>query len=81
MNLAAQRFVQSLNRHLVWVVVLKVLVLTALWWAVVRDQRVSVDADAAARLLGVAQAASEAPLQASAPTPDVRDTRTRSHDQ
>lgn len=66
MNLAAQRFVQSLNRHLVWVVVIKVLVLTVLWWALVRDQRVSVDADAAARLLGVAPAASGAPSRASA---------------
>jgi cytoskeletal protein RodZ len=38
-----------LVRHLVWVVVIKLIVLVALWWWFVRDQRVTLDATAAAQ--------------------------------
>lgn len=40
-----------LVRHLVWVVVIKLLALGGLWWAFVRDQRVSADAAAATQHL------------------------------
>lgn len=39
---------RSLLRDVGWVLVLKLLVLTALWWAFVRDQRVEVQADSPA---------------------------------
>lgn len=41
-----------LVRHLVIAVALKLVVLTGLWWAFVRDERVGVDADRAAAHLG-----------------------------
>ena len=42
-----------LLRKLATVLVIKLLVLTGLWWGFVRDQRVSVDTDAAAvQMLG-----------------------------
>ncbi|MCK6394732.1 cytochrome oxidase putative small subunit CydP [Zoogloea sp.] len=31
-----------LRRHLAWVIVLKLVLLTALWWGFIRDARVSV---------------------------------------
>jgi hypothetical protein len=43
-----------LVRHLVIAVALKLVVLTGLWWAFVRDERVGVDADRAAAHLGTA---------------------------
>jgi len=48
MNAAQDRLV----RHLVIAVALKLVVLTGLWWAFVRDERVGVDADRAAAHLG-----------------------------
>ena len=42
---------QRLVRHLVWVIVNKLLALAALWWVFVRDQRVSADAAAATQHL------------------------------
>ena len=45
---------KTLVRKLAIVLLLKLLVLLALWWIFVREQRVTVDADAAAtQLLGV----------------------------
>lgn len=45
---------KTLVRKLAVVLLLKLLVLLALWWIFVREQRVAVDADAAAtQLLGV----------------------------
>jgi len=41
-----------LVRHLVIAVALKLVVLTGLWWAFVRDERLGVDADLAAAHLG-----------------------------
>jgi hypothetical protein len=41
-----------LVRHLVIAVALKLVVLTGLWWAFVRDERVGVNADRAAAHLG-----------------------------
>jgi hypothetical protein len=41
-----------LVRHLVIAVALKLVVLTGLWWAFVRDERLGVDADRAAAHLG-----------------------------
>jgi hypothetical protein len=41
-----------LVRHLAIAVVLKLVVLTALWWAFVRDERVGVDVDRAAAHMG-----------------------------
>ncbi len=38
---------RRLVRHLAWVVVIKLLVLVALWWGFVRDQRVNPDVAAA----------------------------------
>lgn len=43
---------RRLVRHLAIAVALKLVVLAALWWAFVRDERVSVDAEAAAAHLG-----------------------------
>ena len=45
-----------LLRHLVIAVVLKLVVLTALWWAFVRDERVSIDVERAAAHLGATTA-------------------------
>lgn len=39
---------RRLLRHLVVAILLKLVVLTALWWALVRDERVSVDSGRAA---------------------------------
>jgi len=45
---------KTLVRKLVIVLLVKLVVLLALWWIFVREQRVAVDADAAAtQLLGV----------------------------
>ncbi|MFT7774077.1 cytochrome oxidase putative small subunit CydP [Roseateles sp.] len=44
---------RRLVRHMVWVAVIKLLVLTGLWWGFVRGQRVSPDADATAQHLAV----------------------------
>jgi len=41
-----------LLRHLATAVVVKLLVLTVLWWAFIRDGRVGVDAERAAAHLG-----------------------------
>ena len=41
-----------LVRHLAIAVALKLVVLTALWWAFVRDERVGVDVDRAAAHMG-----------------------------
>lgn len=38
----------QLARHLAWVVVIKLVVITGLWWAFVKGQHVTVDADHAA---------------------------------
>jgi hypothetical protein len=47
---------RRLLRHLTVAVVLKLVVLAALWWAFVRDARVQVDADtAAARVTAAVQ--------------------------
>lgn len=48
MNAAQDRLV----RHLAAAVALKLVVLTVLWWAFVRDERVGVDDDRAAAHLG-----------------------------
>lgn len=37
-----------LLRHLAWVIVLKLVVLTAIWWAFIRSERVTVDPHSAA---------------------------------
>ncbi|MBT9487099.1 MAG: hypothetical protein IV093_06270 [Rubrivivax sp.] len=50
-----------LLRHLATAVVLKLLVLTVLWWAFVRDGRAGVDAEQAAVHLGGTPAAATAP--------------------
>jgi hypothetical protein len=50
-----------LVRHLVITVALKLVVLTGLWWAFVRDERVGVDADRAAAHLGAIVDASPLP--------------------
>ena len=42
----------TLVRHLALAVALKLVVLSALWWAFVRDERVCVDGDRAAAHLG-----------------------------
>lgn len=55
---------RRLVRHLAWVVVIKLVALTALWWVFVRDQRVSHDAAAAAQH-----------LTAPAPAPDSGEPR------
>jgi hypothetical protein len=53
---------RNLVRKLTTVLVIKLVVLTALWWFFVRDQRVPVDVDAAAsQMLG------ERPAPASTP--------------
>lgn len=39
---------RRLVRHLAWVVIVKLVVLTAIWWAFVREQRVSADVNATA---------------------------------
>ena len=41
-----------LVRHLAIAVALKLVVLTAIWWAFVRDERVGVDVDRAAAHMG-----------------------------
>lgn len=51
---------RRLVRHLVWLLVIKLLALGGLWWAFVRDQRVSPDAATAAQHL-MAPAPSPAP--------------------
>ena len=59
-----------LLRHLGWVIALKLLVLAGLWQAFVADQRVAVDASAAAAHLGAvapAEAAQAAPAASAAP--------------
>ncbi|WP_341891651.1 cytochrome oxidase putative small subunit CydP [Variovorax sp. YR752] len=43
-------------RHLVIAVALKLLVLIALWWAFVRDDRIAIDVERAASHLGSATA-------------------------
>lgn len=45
---------RRLKRHLTTAVVVKLLVLLALWWVFVRDQRVSVDPAQAAAHFGAA---------------------------
>ncbi|HYR25915.1 MAG TPA: hypothetical protein VEQ09_08790 [Aquabacterium sp.] len=47
---------RRLLRHLVLAVMLKLLVLTALWWVFVRDARVSVDVDQVGQQIGGAAA-------------------------
>lgn len=36
----------QLTKRLIWIVLLKVAALTVLWWAFIRDQTVTVDAEA-----------------------------------
>ncbi|RKR69359.1 hypothetical protein C8C94_3889 [Acidovorax sp. 94] len=55
MNLNDRR----LLRYLVHAVLIKLAVLTLLWLAFVRDARVAVDADAAARQVGTAAVSTE----------------------
>ena len=43
---------KRLLRHLVIAVVVKLIVLTGLWWACIRDARVHVDTDQAAAHIG-----------------------------
>lgn len=50
-----------LLRHLVTAVVLKLVVLTVLWWAFIRDGRVGVDAERAAAHLGASADARQLP--------------------
>ena len=50
-----------LLKHLVLAVVLKLLVLGALWWTFVRDDKVSVDAEQAANHFGSATSSGERP--------------------
>jgi len=50
-----------LVRHLVIAVALKLAVLFALWWAFVRDDRVSVDAERTAAHLGTSALGGEQP--------------------
>jgi multidrug resistance efflux pump len=45
-----------LLRHLVIAVVVKLLILTALWWFFIRDNRVPVDADTSAQQMGLSPA-------------------------
>ena len=58
-----------LLRHLVIAVALKLAVLVALWWAFVRDERVSVDVDRAAAHLGAPVDASPLPTVPSGAQP------------
>ncbi len=58
-----------LVRHLVIAVALKLAVLTALWWAFVRDERVGVDVDRAAAHLGVSVDANARPPATSGAQP------------
>jgi hypothetical protein len=58
-----------LVRHLVIAVALKLVVLTGLWWAFVRDERVGVDAERAADHLGTVVDARPLP---SAPVSAIR---------
>ena len=55
MNLNDRR----LLRYLIHAVLIKLAVLTLLWFAFVRDARVAVDADAAARQVGAAAVSTE----------------------
>ncbi|GAP36756.1 cytochrome oxidase putative small subunit CydP [Piscinibacter sakaiensis] len=57
MTLVTNRLV----RHLALAVALKLLLLSTLWWAFVRDERVGVDADRAAAHLGVTADTSPSP--------------------
>ena len=50
-----------LVRHLAIAVALKLVVLTALWWAFVRDERVGIDVDRAAAHLGASADANPLP--------------------
>ena len=57
---------RRLLRHLIIAVLIKILVLTALWWMFVRDERIDVDGDGVAdRISAVASfpASSQAPSQ------------------
>lgn len=58
---------RRLLRHLIWVVVLKLLVIIGLWHAFVADHKVPVDAAAAAAHMGNAPAVRAAPK-----TPDTQ---------
>lgn len=57
-----------LVRHLAIAVALKLAVLSALWWAFVRDERVSVDIDRSAVHVGIPGAAVDAPALPSSPS-------------
>ena len=48
---------RRLLRHLVFAVVVKLVILIALWWVFVRDQHVQVDAESSAQQLGIPPAA------------------------
>ena len=48
---------RRLLRHLVFAVVVKLVILIALWWVFVRDQHVQVDAESSAQQLGITPAA------------------------
>lgn len=58
-----------LLRHLAFAVALKLAVLSALWWAFVRDERVAVDAHRAAAHLGGPVAAQPLPSSPSGAHP------------
>tara|TARA_R110001599_G_scaffold179604_1_gene372286 strand:+ start:137 stop:313 length:177 start_codon:yes stop_codon:yes gene_type:complete len=51
---------RRLLRHLVIAVIVKLVVLTALWWVFVRDHHVQVDAEQSAQQLGITSAATGA---------------------
>jgi hypothetical protein len=56
---------RRLLRHLIIAVLIKLIVLTALWWVFVRDARINVDGDGVAdRISG--SASSQAPSQGAA---------------
>lgn len=59
--------VDPLLRHLLLAVLIKLVVLTLLWWAFVREQHRVVDAEAAAARLQIHQ-----PMAAPAPMPEAR---------
>ena len=59
----------ALLRHLVIAVALKLAVLVVLWWAFVRDERVSVDIERTATHLGAAIDATPSPTAISGAQP------------
>ena len=52
---------QGLLRHIVVVVVIKLVLITALWWAFIRDSKVAVDPAAMAAQLSTPAASRQSP--------------------